>query len=149
VLVTAGGISRGRHDHVRSALTGVGFATLFERMRARPCHPTWLGTQDGVAALGLPGNAVSAAVAVHVVGRPLLGLAEPWVRRAPLAAPVQTRAGRAEFLRCAWTAGGLLPHPDQDSHAVTGLAPAEALAWIPEEAERVETGETVAWSPLG
>jgi molybdopterin molybdotransferase len=149
LLVTAGGISRGRHDHVRAALAEVGFDTRFERMRARPCQPTWLGVRGRVAALGLPGNAVSAAVAMHVVGRPLLGLDEPWSRAAPLAAPVESRVGRAEFVRCAWDGAGLLPHPDQDSHAVTGLAPAEALAWIPEEPERLETGERVAWSALG
>jgi molybdopterin molybdotransferase len=147
LLVTVGGISGGRHDHVRAAMAAAGVEEVFRGVRVSPCRPTWLGVRGAQRALGLPGNPVSAAVAFHLFGRPLLGRGEDWSRRAPLAERHRTPPGRAEALRCREEDGALVPMADQASHAVTSLFGSTALAWIPAGAE-VEAGEQVRYSPL-
>jgi molybdopterin molybdotransferase len=147
VLVTAGGISGGRHDHVRPAMAAAGVEEVFRGVRVSPCRPAWMGTRGAQRALGLPGNPVSAAVAFHLFARPLLGRPEDWGRRAPLAARHRTPPGRAEALRCREEDGVLVPMADQGSHAVTSLLGSTALAWIPAGAQ-VEPGELVRYSPL-
>ena len=52
----------------------------------RPGHPLWLGRRGEQLVLGLPGNPVSAAVCFHAFGRPLLGRADSWEHRMPMAA---------------------------------------------------------------
>jgi molybdopterin molybdotransferase len=147
LLVTAGGISGGRHDHVRAALAAAGVEEVFRGVRVSPCRPAWLGVRGAQRALGLPGNPVSAAVAFHLFARPLLGRPEDWSRRAPLAVRHRTPPGRAEALRCREEEGTLVPMADQASHAVTSLFGSTALAWIPAGAQ-VEPGEQVRYSPL-
>jgi molybdopterin molybdotransferase len=148
VLLTAGGMSAGPHDHVRGAFAASGLREVFRGLRVVPCRPTGLYTAGGQVALGLPGNPVSAAVAFHLVGRPLLGRDEPWERRAPLAAPRPRHADRAEALRCREERGMLVPLGDQGSHDVAGLAGATALALLPAGPGVAPAGEVVPWCPL-
>jgi molybdopterin molybdotransferase len=148
VLLTAGGMSAGPHDHVRGALAASGLREVFRGLRVVPCRPTGLYAADGQVALGLPGNPVSAAVAFHLVGRPLLGRDEAWERRAPLAAPRPRHADRAEALRCREERGTLVPLGDQGSHDVAGLAGATALALLPAGPGVAPAGEVVPWCPL-
>lgn len=148
LLVTIGGVSVGRHDHLRPALEAAGVDQVFFGVQIRPGHPLWLGRRGEQRVLGLPGNPVSAAVCFHVFGRPLLGRDEPWDRSAPLAEAYVKDTPRAEFIRCARDGDALRPLPRQGSHAVTSLAGAAALAWIPAERERMAAGERVRFSPL-
>ena len=149
LLVTIGGVSVGRHDHLRPALEAVGVAEVLYGLRIRPGHPLWLGECGAQLVLGLPGNPVSAAVCFHLFGRPLLGRDEPWDRTAPLAEPYRKGTRRADFVRCRREGHALRPLPRQASHAVTSLAGADALAWIPEEAEELPAGAPVRWAPFG
>lgn len=133
VIVTNGGISVGDHDLVRPALARLGVEELVRGVRAAPVSPTYLGRRGDRVVLGLPGNPASAAVAFHLLGRPLLGVGDDWSLRAPLAARATLRPGRAELVRCAEGPDGLTPLADQGSHAVTSLAGATALAWLGED----------------
>ncbi len=133
LLITNGGISAGDHDLVRPALGRLGVEEVARGVRAKPVHPTYLGRRGDQVVLGLPGNPASAAIAFHLLGRPLLGVPDDWWRRAPLTAAVETRPGRAELLRCVEGPDGLEPAPDQGPHAVTSLAGATALAWVGED----------------
>jgi molybdopterin molybdotransferase len=148
LVVTTGGISAGAHDHVRPALALLAVDEVARGVRAAPIRPTWLGRIGARAVLGLPGNPASAAVAFHVLGRPLLGAPEDWWRRAPLTVAAATRPGRAELLRCREGPDGLTPMAHQGPHAITSLAGARALAWLPEEGDGVRAGEPVAFSRL-
>lgn len=133
VVITNGGISGGDHDLVRPALARLGVEEVVRGVRAKPVHPTYIGRRGDQVVLGLPGNPASAAVAFHLLGRPLLGHGDDWWPRAPLTAAVETRPGRAELVRCSEGPDGLTPHPDQGPHAVTSLAGASALAWVDED----------------
>src|SRR5262249_9104935 len=129
LLVTAGGLGRGRHDHMRRALEGARFQTLVGGLALSPLPPPWLGARGDQLALGLPGNAVSAAVALHLLGRPLLGREVAW-QRAPLAVDPGPSRG-PEVVGCTEEDGRLVPLPDRRSHAVTALVGATALALLP------------------
>lgn len=149
VLVTAGGVSVGPHDHLRGALRAVGAHAVVPRVGVQPGQPTWVGTRGSQVVLALPGNPVSAAVCFHAFGRPLLGLTEGWAERVPLAAPVSVRAGLAQLLRCRLTARGIEPLPRQGSGMVSSLAGADALAWIPAEVDSLAAGAAVRMARLG
>ena len=149
LLVTAGGVGGGRHDHVRAALGELGAEEVLRGVMADPCRPVWLGRLGDRVVLGLPGNPVSAAVGFHVVGRELLGRREGWARRAALARDVRREPDRVDLPRCAIGPDGrLAPMPHQGSHAITSLAGADAIAWIPAGEGALPAGEPVAYAPL-
>ena len=149
LVVTVGGMGRGPHDHVRPALAGAGVETLFDGLRATSLQPTWLGRRGPRLVLGLPGNPVSSALALHVVGRELLGAGGAWERRLPLVAPWGREPGRADILMSRLAGGGVEPLADQRSHAVVSLARAEVLAWVEEGRGALAPGDSVPVSLLG
>jgi molybdopterin molybdotransferase len=158
VLLVAGGVSVGRHDHVKGALAELGVEERFWRVAMRPGGPTWFGVfpgEEGSKALvfGLPGNPVSAMVTFHLFARPALlamtGRDPDAARsRAALAATYRKKPGKAHYLRCRLepSEGGWVAHltrPSQGSHVLTSMLAADALAAIPAGAEEVAAGERV------
>ena len=143
LLVTTGGVSVGRHDHLRPALEACGVREILYGVRIRPGHPLWLGRRGGQLVLGLPGNPVSAAVCFHAFGRPLLGRADSWEHRMPMAARYVKGTPRTELVRCREEDGALRPLPRQGSHAVTSLAGATHLAVVDAARREVSPGERV------
>ena len=60
LLITSGGISRGKYDIVKESLKEFGLKILFERVAIKPGKPTTFGRLDkNKFFLGLPGNPVS------------------------------------------------------------------------------------------
>ena len=147
VVVTNGGISVGVHDVVRPALARLGVEELIRGVRIAPVWPTYLGRRGDQIVLGLPGNPAAAAIAFHLLGRPLLGADDEWWRSGPLAVAIASRPGRAELVRCVEGPDGLTPLAAQGSHAVTSLAGATALAWLREDDDGA-AGSRVAFSRL-
>ena len=146
LVVTCGGVSGGPHDHVRPALARLGVAEVMRGVRATPIRPTWLGRRGDLVVLGLSGNPASAAVALHLLGRPLVGGPDDWWRHAPLAAAVAGHPDRAELVRCAERPEGLVPMAHQGAHAITSLTGATALALVPPGG--AEAGAPVAFSRM-
>jgi molybdopterin molybdotransferase len=157
-LIVAGGVSVGRHDHVKAALAELGVEERFWRVAMRPGGPTWFGVlpREGgrpVLVFGLPGNPVSAMVTFHLLARPALramtGLDPlPGRTQATLAAAYRKKPGKAHYLRCrleltdaGWTAH--LTRERQGSHVLTSMLGADALAVIPAEREEIAAGELV------
>lgn len=143
LLVTIGGVSVGRHDHLRPALEAAGVREILFGVEIRPGHPLWLGRRGEQLVLGLPGNPVSAAVCFHAFGRPLLGRADQWEPRRPLGARYTKQTPRTELVRCREIDGALHPLPRQGSHAVTSLAGATHLAAIEAPVRELAAGEPV------
>jgi molybdopterin molybdotransferase len=148
LLVTIGGVSVGRHDHLRPALEEIGVSEVLFGVQIRPGHPLWLGALGGQLVLGLPGNPVSAAVCFHAFGRPLLGRDDDWSAERPLGVAYRKDTPRTELVRCAEREGALVPLPRQGSHAVTSLAGATHLAVVPAERSEVAAGERLRACPL-
>jgi molybdopterin molybdotransferase len=158
VLLVAGGVSVGRHDHVKGALAELGVEERFWRVAMRPGGPTWFGVlprESGRPTLvfGLPGNPVSAMVTFHLFARPALRAMQgldlfPGRTHAALAATYRKKPGKAHYLRCrlelseeGWRAH--LTRERQGSHVLTSMLGADALAVIPVEAKEVAAGERV------
>jgi molybdopterin molybdotransferase len=148
LLVTTGGVSVGRHDHLRPAFEACGVRELLYGVEIRPGHPLWLGRRGEQLVLGLPGNPVSAAVCFHAFGRPLLGRADSWERRMPMAERYVKGTPRTELVRCVETDGALRPLPRQGSHAITSLAGASHLAVVDAARREVAAGELVRTARL-
>jgi molybdopterin molybdotransferase len=151
VLVASGGVSVGRHDHVRSVIERLG-SLDFWRIRVQPGKPLAFGAIGGRPVIGLPGNPVSALVTFELFVRPLLramlGLAGDG--RLRVRAQVEERIGkdteRRAYLRVvvreergahvARSAGG------QASSQLRPMAAANALLIVPEGEPAAEPGRT-------
>jgi molybdopterin molybdotransferase len=73
LLITAGGVSVGDHDHLRRVLASLGATLHFTRVQVRPGGPTSCGVlPDGRLWIGLPGNPVSAMVTYELFARPVI-----------------------------------------------------------------------------
>jgi molybdopterin molybdotransferase len=70
-VITVGGASVGRHDHLKQVLRRHGDLHAW-RVALRPAKPFVFGVVAGTAVFGLPGNPVSALVAYEVFVRPAL-----------------------------------------------------------------------------
>ncbi len=152
VAVTSGGVSVGPHDHVKPALEQLGVEEVFWGVALRPGKPTWFGTRDGTLVFGLPGNPVSAMVTFHLFVRPALAAlmgTDPQRHRA-VAVMDEDYAkgpGRAHAVRCRLEARDdgwhVRPTKAQDSHVLTSMLDAEALAYLEVERGDVGAGEHV------
>lgn len=72
-VILTGGVSKGDYDYVPGVIAEVGAEIIFHRLPIRPGQPI-LGavTPSGQLILGLPGNPVSAACGMLMMGVPLL-----------------------------------------------------------------------------
>ncbi len=65
LLLCTGGVSVGERDLVPQALEAAGYRALFHGVAMKPGKPLWFGVaEDGRTAFGLPGNPVSALIAL-------------------------------------------------------------------------------------
>ena len=153
VAVISGGVSVGEHDLVKAALDALGVEQVFWRVALKPGKPTWFGMAPGGALVfGLPGNPVSAMVTFLLFVRPairaLLGAGQRTQRVfAILDENLPKAPGRAHAVRCSlelrddgWHAR---PTGDQDSHVLTSMLGADALAIVPTEGDAPLAGERV------
>ncbi len=152
VAVVTGGMSVGEHDHVDEVLGELGVSRHLAGVALRPGKPFWFGTRGRTLVFGLPGNPVSSLVSFILLVRPaLLALAgEAPTRRRTLAtldAECERTPGRLHAVRCrlelradGWHAS---PTGLQESHVLTSMLGADALALIPAGTGAVAAGESV------
>ncbi|MDA8677501.1 molybdopterin molybdotransferase MoeA [Luminiphilus sp.] len=155
-IVTAGGVSVGEEDHVRSQIEALGDLALW-KLAIKPGKPLAFGSVQGTPIFGLPGNPVSAWITFALVAKPWLlkrqGAAlRPAFRFSVRAAFTSERAGsREEFLRVSLTGQGETMCANalinQSSGVLSGLSEADAVAVIPAGAT-VSQGDYVEVIPL-
>jgi molybdopterin molybdotransferase len=152
VVCVSGGVSVGPHDHVKPALAELGVKERFWGVRLQPGKPTWFGVRDTTLVFGLPGNPVSAMVTFHLFARPALRAlqgadARPAAAKARLAEPVRRNPARDQMIRVALEADGdrsrARPTKAQQSHVLTSMLGADALARIPAGEGDLAEGEAV------
>lgn len=141
LLIVSGGVSVGRHDHVRAAIERLGELT-FWRIAVQPGKPLAFGTIGERPVIGLPGNPVSALVTFELFARPLLramlGLAGDGRLHLParLTEEVHKDRERRAYLRVIVRAAGdgweASPAGGQGSAQLRSLAAANALLSVPE-----------------
>jgi molybdopterin molybdotransferase len=155
IVVTCGGLSVGRHDHVRRALHEVGAEERVPAVGMKPGGPAWLGALDGPdgprAVVGLPGNPAAAMVAAILFGAAAVRAAtgtRPLVRHARLGAATARDVRRHRVLWATTVPGedGVLrvaPAALQHSHRLRPAAASDVLAVIPPGPEPLPDGALV------
>ncbi|HEY9898514.1 MAG TPA: gephyrin-like molybdotransferase Glp [Pantanalinema sp.] len=149
-LITSGGVSMGRFDHVSEVLAAMG-TVHFDRVAQQPGKPFTFATLAGKPVFGLPGNPASALVCFTCYVRPalrkMMGHRDLEGRRvrAKLDEAIRKPAGKTAFLRAVIESG-----PDgyrarltgsQSSGMMTSMARANALLVIPAERDGAQAGE--------
>ncbi len=149
VILCSGGVSVGRHDHVKQAAAANGFVQGFWRVRQKPGKPLFFAHQDGKMLFGLPGNPVSAFICFLHYVRPAIAalagraFAHPLVT-AVAGSEITCRGQRPNLLRVRldkgkppWRAD---PLPRQGSHMLTSIAAADGYVLV-QPGERIAPGE--------
>jgi molybdopterin molybdotransferase len=147
LLVSSGGVSVGRHDHVRTVLERHG-SLDFWRIAVQPGKPLAVGAYGGLTVIGLPGNPVSALVTFELFVRPFIRamLSLTGDGRLRLSARPETRMpkdpDRRAFLRVSvWRERGeayARATGGQGSAQLRPLAEANALLVVPEGEEAAD-----------
>jgi molybdopterin molybdotransferase len=104
IIICSGGVSVGRHDHVRVAAFEAGFAELFWQIRQKPGKPLFVGRREGTLIFGLPGNPVSAYMCFRNFVRPVLAELQgttclDQTLTAIVSEPIANRGKRTLFVR--------------------------------------------------
>lgn len=72
IILCSGGVSVGKHDHVKEAALAAGFEELFWKIRQKPGKPLFVCRLKDTLLFGLPGNPVSAFMCFINYVRPVL-----------------------------------------------------------------------------
>ncbi len=158
VIITSGGASKGEEDHLRETLEKLGTCHLWQ-LAIKPGRPMMMGQIRGTPVFGLPGNPVAVFVCWLLYVYPsLLRLGgAAWREPEKIFLPAgfsipRKKQDRREFYR-GWleTADGrtVLQKFERDgSGLIAGLQAASGLIEVPEEIERIETGDPLAFLPF-
>lgn len=152
LILCTGGVSVGRHDHVKEAAEENGFAPLFWRVRQKPGKPLYLAKKGRALLFGLPGNPVSAFMCFAHYVRPLLGAlaGRPFgwpTITARAAEEIANRGGRPNMLRVQVSRDkdgeySVTCGEKQGSHMLTSLANGDGYI-ILEPGQSLRAGEQV------
>ncbi|MFN2595165.1 MAG: gephyrin-like molybdotransferase Glp [Actinomycetota bacterium] len=152
LVVSSGGVSVGKHDHVKAAVEQLGAIDAW-RVAMRPGKPVVVGRVREIPFLGLPGNPVSVHVSFEQFARPAIrkmrgcaSLLRPTIT-ARLTTDLDKVVGRLEFVRVqlaqsddGWTA---TPTGAQGSHIQSSLIGAHGVARVAADESHLDAGATV------
>ncbi len=147
LIVFSGGSSVGEKDLVIDALRSLG-EILFHGIAIKPGRPTVLGSVDGKAVLGMPGNPTSCLSNCYILLAPMLRrmarlpAAEGRSLDVPLVAPIRSPRGRVEVHTVRIEDGRAVP-AFKESGAITSMAHADGYVVIPADVDLVDAGQVV------
>lgn len=158
-VITSGGVSMGRYDHVRTVAEQIGVRPLFWKIAMKPGKPFFFGLKGQTPLFGIPGNPVSTMISFLELVAPALKRMQgqpshtPPSLAATLDAPLKKAPGRLDFVRARLELKGGVPHVTavgrQGSGVLTSLVAANALIIVPAERSDLSAGESVLVRPLG
>lgn len=142
ILVTTGGVSVGKYDLTKPALTELGAEIFFERIRLKPGKPSVFAKLENTLVFALPGNPVSAAVTFYLfVRKTLLKLqgakrTDPIQGSAIVSRSVKGTMERDTYLPASLSTDGtgrLIAEPVnwRGSSDFIGFSAADALIFVP------------------
>lgn len=147
LIVTAGAVSAGAYDIVKSALESRG--VNFGAVAVQPGRPQGWGYWAEKPIVCLPGNPVSVFTSFVAFVAPMLctmlGSDVPAIGSTQARADWSSPADRAQVLPVRRVAGGVVPATDGGSRSnlVSRLAAADALALVAADVTQVRSGDTV------
>ena len=136
IIIVSGGVSVGRHDHVKSAAIESGFEQLFWKVNQKPGKPLFVAVKENCIVMGLPGNPVSAlncyAYYVHPVIMNLQGKEFVWENISGiLAEEIVNKGSRSLFCRVKIhkheNKNFVIPISGQGSHKLTTISEADGF----------------------
>lgn len=150
-VVATGGTARGHRDFLRSALEQIGAVMVIDGVTVRPGHPMMLAHIDSTPIVGLPGNPLSALVALVTLIEPMI---ESWFGRSdrPMArvhmaeAVAEARKDLTRLMVGRRDLGGFRQVSHVSSAMLRGLAHADGWAVVPPAG--VTAGDVVPWIPV-
>lgn len=135
IILCSGGVSVGRHDHVKEAAEKVGFEELFWKIRQKPGKPLYVARRNRTLLFGLPGNPVSAFMCFQNFVMPSLASLQgvQYLKKtitAEAEAPVVNKGKRTDFIRVDITnepssVPTFRPIARQGSHMLTSIVEAD------------------------
>lgn len=151
IIVTTGGSSRGRTDHIRTALTELGAELLLDGVRMRPGRPLILAAAPtGQLVLALPGNPLAAVIGLLSIGEPLLTglLGQPITEldTIPLGTEIKTSRRETALMPYRLERRVGIPTAWQSSAMLRGLAGAAGICVIPPDG--LSAGDSADTLPL-
>jgi molybdopterin molybdotransferase len=148
VLIT-GGVSVGKYDFVKDALSELNFKPIFYKVAQKPGKPILIAKRDDKLIFALPGNPASVLVCFYEYAYPAIRMMQgienaalPSVRL-KLAKEIVKNEERAFFMRAKRTGDSVMPLDKQDSAMLQSFAVADALIYVPIEREKINKGEEV------
>lgn len=158
IVLTTGGVSAGRFDHVPETVKRLGGEVLFHSVAIRPGKPLLFARLvNGSLLFGLPGNPAAVAACFRFFVIPAMRCLQDLAPERFHTARALTRISKKPNLRFFGKAriqvddegqlrAGLLP--GQESFKVRSLAESNGWVIVPEDAEAVCAGERVEVAPL-
>ncbi len=149
-VITTGGTSRGHRDHLREAISLSTGTVICDGVDVRPGHPMMLGLVQGTPVIGLPGNPLSALVAMVTLAAPvldhLLGRRMPPLGAIRLTAELRSSGTATRLVLGTEDSGDFVGVDHASSAMLRGIAHAGGWAVVP--AHGAAAGESVDWLPL-
>ncbi|MCL2766143.1 MAG: molybdopterin molybdotransferase MoeA [Peptococcaceae bacterium] len=153
VVISTGGVSKGKYDFVKKAYGELGIETLFENVNVKPGKPCTFGTKGNRLVFGLPGNPVSALTSFIQFVRPallrLMGAVNVYqpVVNAYLEEDIKMKSGRVHLLRGQFTVRNndfyVATTGNQKSSILSSMSKANCLIMVPEHLASIKAGEKV------
>lgn len=150
IILCSGGVSVGRHDHVKGAAEQVGFEQLFWKIRQKPGKPLYVAKKGRTLLFGLPGNPVSAYMCFQNYVIPSLAALQgvQYLKKTISAAagvPIENNGNRTNFIRVEVTDEPtaiplVKPITQQGSHMLSSIVLADGYIVI-EPGETLMAGE--------
>lgn len=153
LIITSGGISKGRYDFVKKVFRETNFSVLVNGTAIKPGSPLIVAERDGKLFFGMPGypaafltNALLYLIPALKKASGLERYEHRWIN-AKLATPMHSRKGRLYFNRAVLELDGGVwkardPGSQKTSHFLN-LSCANGLVLMPEAVGTLEAGSTV------
>lgn len=153
ILVVTGGVSMGKHDHVRNAFDSLGGRELFWRLNQQPGGPLLVVRLGDCLAFGLPGNPVSCYVCSDIYLRAAIRRASGWqdplprIVRLVLAEELLKSHSKVAFVRGRVQVSNgeirVCATGPQDSNIIHSVASHDGYIVFPEERAILRAGNPV------
>ncbi|WP_074306234.1 gephyrin-like molybdotransferase Glp [Singulisphaera sp. GP187] len=137
VVLVSGGTSTGPEDHVPGIVAELGELAV-HGIALRPAGPTGLGFIGGAAVVLLPGNPVSCLCAYDFFAGPIVrlqgGRPRNWPyrpRALPLARPLDSLAGRVDYVRVTIDQGRVEPLAASGASILSSTTRADGFVIVP------------------